>query len=85
MPAIYPVSDLKNYYSGIVNSVSYGNRVYLTKNGVGKCAMVDMRELEDLDKQKAVLNLMAKLTDARASVSEAGGISAEILEKELGM
>ena len=85
MPAIFPVSDLKNYYSAIVNNVSYGNRVYLTKNGQGKCAMVDMRELEDLDKQKAVLNLMTKLTDARVSVSEAGGISAEILEKELGM
>lgn len=85
MPAIFPVSDLKNYYSAIVNNVSYGNRVYLTKNGVGKCAMVDMRELEDLDKQKAVLNLMTKLTDARASVSEAGGINAEKLEKELGM
>ena len=85
MPAIFPVSDLKNYYSAIVNNVSYGNRVYLTKNGVGKCAMVDMRELEDLDKQKAVLNLMTKLTDARASVNEAGGISAEKLEKELGM
>ncbi len=85
MPAIYPVSDLKNYYSGIVNSVSYGNRVYLTKNGVGKCAMVDMRELEDLDKQKAVLKLMTKLTEARASVSGDGGLSAEMLEKELGM
>ncbi len=85
MPAIFPVSDLKNYYSGIVNSVSYGNRVYLTKNGVGKCALVDMRELEDLDKQKALLKLMTKLTDARSSVSETGTVSAEILEKELGM
>ena len=85
MRAIFPVSDLKDNYSAMVNNVSYGNRVYLTKNGVGKCAMVDMRELEDLDKQKAVLNLMTKLTDAKASVSEDGGISAEMLEKELGM
>ena len=54
MPAIFPVSDLKDNYSAMVNNVSYG-RVYFTKNGEGKCALVDMRELEDLDKQKVMI------------------------------
>ena len=31
MPNIRPVSDLRNY-TAVVNEVSYGNRVYLTRN-----------------------------------------------------
>ncbi len=84
MPSIIPVSDLKNY-AAIVNQVTYGNRVYLTKNGHGQCALIDMAELDELDKQKALLHLMTKLTDAKASVTEEGTISADDLEKELGL
>ena len=85
MPTIIPISELKNHFSAIVSDVSYGNRVYLTKNGEGKCALVDLKELDELDKQKALLKLMTKLTDAGASVRESGTISAENLEKELGL
>lgn len=81
MPSIKPVSALKNYTS-IVNEVSYGNRVYFTKNGHGTCALVDMAEL---DKQKALLQLMTKLAEAKVSVREEGTISADDLEKELGL
>ncbi len=84
MPSIIPVSDLKNYAS-VVNQVSYGNRVYLTKNGHGQCALIDMAELDELDKQKALLHLMTKLSEAKASVIEEGTISADELEKELGL
>ena len=84
MPNIKPISDLKNYTS-IVNEVSYGNRIYLTKNGHGQCALVDMAELDELDKQKALLQLMTKLAEAKVSVREEGTISADDLEKELGL
>jgi len=84
MPCIKPISDLKNYTT-IINQVSYGNRIYLTKNGHGQCALVDMKELDELDKQKALLKLMNKLNDAKVSVREEGTISAEELEKELGL
>lgn len=84
MPSIRPVSDLKNY-TAIVNQVTYGNRVYLTKNGHGQCALIDMRELDELDKQKALLKLMTKLAEAKISVREEGTVSAEDLEKELGL
>lgn len=57
MPTIMPVSDLKNYTS-VVNQVSYGNRVYLTKNGHGNWALIEMRELDDLDKDRALLKLI---------------------------
>lgn len=82
MPSIKPVSALKNYTS-IVNEVSYGNRVYFTKNGHGKCVLVDMAELDELDKQKALLQLMTKLAEAKISVREEGTIPADDLEKEL--
>ena len=84
MPCIKPISELKNY-TAIVNQVSYGNRIYLTRNGHGQCALVDMKELDELDKQKALLALMGKLNDAKSSVREEGTISAEDLEKELGL
>lgn len=84
MPSIIPVSDLKNYTS-IINKVTYGNRVYLTKNGHGQCALIDIQELDELDKQKALLQLMTKLAEAKVSVKEEGTISADMLEKELGL
>ena len=51
MPNIKPISDLRNY-TAVINEVSYGNRVYLTRNGHGACAIIDMYELDELDKQK---------------------------------
>ncbi|WP_352397433.1 prevent-host-death protein [[Clostridium] aminophilum] len=84
MPNIKPVSALKNYTS-IVKEVTYGNRVYFTKNGHGQCALVDMAELDELDHQKALLQLMTKLAEAKISVKEDGTISADELEKELGV
>ena len=84
MPSIIPVSDLKNY-AAIVNQVTYGNRVYLTKNGHGQCALIDIKELDELDKQKALLQLMTKLNDSKVSVIEDGTISADELEKELDL
>ena len=84
MPNIKPISELKNYTS-ILNEVSYGNRIYLTKNGHGQCALVDMKELDELDKQKALLQLLTKLNEAKTSIRDEGTISADELEKELGL
>ncbi|MCI9174286.1 MAG: prevent-host-death protein [Lachnospiraceae bacterium] len=84
MPNIKPLSDLRNY-TAVVNEVSYGNRVYLTRNGHGTCAIVDMQELDDLDKQKALNQLLLKLQEAEDSIVSEGTISADNLEKELGV
>lgn len=84
MPSIIPVSDLKNY-AAIINQVTYGNRVYLTKNGHGQCALIDIKELDELDRQKAQLQLMTKLNESKVSVLDEGTISADELEKELGL
>jgi len=84
MPNNKPISELKNYTS-VINQVSYGNRIYLTKNGHGKYAIIDMKELDELDRQKSLLQLMGKLNDAKASVKEEGTIPSEDLEAELGV
>lgn len=82
MPNIRPVSDLKNY-TAVVSQISYGNRIYLTRNGQGMCAMIDMKELDELDRQKALLQLMTNLNDSKRSVMEEGTIPLEELEAEL--
>ena len=64
---------------------SYGNRIYLTKNGHGQCAIIDMKELDELDKQKALLTLLTKLNEAKESFEREGTISADDLEAELGV
>ncbi|WP_251497286.1 prevent-host-death protein [Otoolea muris] len=82
MPNIKPISDLRNY-TAVINEVSYGNRVYLTRNGHGACAIIDMYELDELDKQKALNQLLLKLQEAENSALTEGTISADELEKEL--
>lgn len=84
MPNIKPISDLRNY-TAVLNEVTYGNRVYLTRNGHGQCAIIDMKELDELDKMKALNKLMSKLNEAENSIREHGTISADDLEAELGV
>ena len=84
MPNIKPISDLRNY-TAVINEVSYGNRVYLTRNGHGQCAIIDMEELDELDKQKALYQLMSKLNEAEISIREEGTVSADNLWAELGV
>ena len=43
MPNIKPISDLRNY-TAVISEVAYGKRVYLTRNGHGQCAIIDMKE-----------------------------------------
>ena len=84
MPNIKPISDLRNY-TAVINEVGYGNRVYLTRNGHGQCAIIDLEELDELDRQKALYQLMSKLNEAEISIREEGTVSADDLEAELGV
>ena len=47
MPNIKPISDLRNY-SEVLRDVSVGAPVFLTKNGRGRYAIVDMRDFEKM-------------------------------------
>ena len=44
-----------------------------------------MKELNELDKQKALYTLISKLNEAEVSIREEGTISADDLEAELGV
>lgn len=74
MPNIKPISDLRNY-SAVLQDVAVGDPVYLTKNGRGCYAIVDIAELEDYEKTKAALRLMCELEKGRKSGEENGWLS----------
>ena len=83
MPNIKPISDLKNY-TAVVSEVKYGSRVYLTKNGHGNITMIDMQELDEIEKELAIYKFKYEMAVAEKSIREEGTISAEDLEAELG-
>lgn len=78
MPKIKPISDLRNY-SEVLNDVAVGSPVFLTKNGRGKYAIIDIDEYE---KVQAKLSLMDELLKGRTSGDERGWISAEDIRRE---
>lgn len=82
MPHIYPVSDLRNYGS-LLEEVSYGSPVYLTRNGRGAYVIRDIKEDEKLQKASAMLQLLSELNAGLKSGREEGWISHENLLKEI--
>ena len=81
MISIKPVSDLRNY-NAILENVKEGEPVYLTKNGRGDYAIVDMKELDEL---RALKTLFHELEKGEASARKDGWISLEDAEKRLGL
>lgn len=71
MPNIKPISDLRNY-SEVLRDVAVGAPVFLTKNGRGRYAIMDM---QDYEKNMASLTLMNELAKGKKSGEEKGWIS----------
>ena len=65
MPNIKPISDLRNY-NEVLRDVEAGSPVFLTKNGRGKYAILDM---EDYEKTQATIRLMNEIAKGRCSHS----------------
>ena len=84
MPTIMPISELRNY-TNVVNNVKYGSRVYLTKNGHGQIAMINMKELDEMEKELALYRFKLEMERGERSILEEGTISADDLKKELGI
>jgi len=80
MPNIRPVSDLRNY-AAVLTEVRENEPVYLTKNGRGAYAIVDIAEQENYEKTKAALKLMCELQKGRQSGEQNGWLSEEDVEK----
>ncbi|MGM0125706.1 hypothetical protein IGI37_003105 [Enterococcus sp. AZ194] len=82
MPIIKPVSDLRNYNT-VLSEVSEGNPVYLTKNGYGKYAVVDLVEYEKI---QASMKLLAELAEAEQEIADGTTlIPQEDIDKEFGL
>ena len=54
-----PVSDLRDY-NKVLNQVSYGHEVALTKNGTVKYAIIDIEELERMRAERRLFNELRK-------------------------
>lgn len=81
MPNIRPISDLRNY-SEVLRDVSEGSPVFLTKNGRGRYAIVD---IQDYEKTQATLRLMNELAKGRRSGETEGWLTLEEVEAHLGI
>ncbi len=80
MPNIKPISDLRNY-GEVLRDVAIGSPVFLTKNGHGRYAVLDIEEYEEYEKMRAWRELSAELDVGRRSGEENGWIPAEEVRK----
>ena len=81
MPNIKPISDLRNY-TEVLRDISVGEPVFLTKNGRGRYAIVDIEEYE---KTKAIIKLMGELSKGEQAGKEKGWTDFAEVEKMLGI
>lgn len=79
MPNIKPISDLRNY-SEVLHDVAVGSPVFLTKNGRGRYAIIDIQDYERTQATLALLNALAK---GKKSGEEEGWLSPEELRSRL--
>lgn len=84
MPNIKPISDLRNY-TEVLKQVDVSSRVYLTRNGHGEYGILTMSEIDELDRCRAAYTLFSQLKKAEERADKEGWISADELEKELGV
>ena len=81
MPNILPVSDLRNY-NEVLNNGEVGEPVYQTRNGRGRCVVMDIEEYE---RDKAEEKLLEKLQEAEAAVKDGNGwLSLDELKTMIG-
>ena len=83
MPVIEKVSALRNYQS-VLEQVSPGNPVFLTKNGTGRYTIVDSAEYDFLYKA-TFERLFYELDAARSEAEQEGWISLAEAKERLGL
>jgi len=77
---IKPISDLRNY-SEVLNDVDEGSPVFLTKNGRGRYAIIDIR---DYERDQAKKTLMTELEKGRKAGETQGWLSAQEVRAHFG-
>ena len=81
VPAIKPISDLRNYPS-VLKEIAPGSPVFLTRNGRGKYVLMDMDEYEH---SKAESTLLAELAKGELVAKERGTMTFDELKAALGV
>ena len=82
MPNIKPVSDLRNY-NEVLKDIAFGSPVFLTKNGRGKYAIIDIKEYE---KNEATIKLLSKLMESEKAIKNGNEwLTEEQVKQELGV
>ena len=76
MPNIKPISELRNY-GEILRDVAIGSPVFLTKNGHGRYAVVDIEEYKEYEKMLARRQLKVDLDKGARSGEEHGWLDAD--------
>ena len=79
MPNIKPISDLRNY-TEVLKEAEEGSPIFLTKNGRGRYAVVDIQEYE---KSQAMVKLLTELARGVRSGQEEGWLALDDVEKTL--
>lgn len=83
MPNIKPISDLRNY-GEILRDVAVGSPVFLTKNGHGRYAVLDIEEYKEYEKMLAWRTLKLELDKGRQSGEEEGWLTIDEVRTHLG-
>ena len=81
MPNIKPVSDLRNY-NEVLRDITVGEPVFLTKNGRGRYAILD---IDDFKKMQATIKLFNELMEAEKSIKENALFDENSVKKFLGL
>ena len=66
----------------MLHDAAVGAPVFLTKNGHGRYAILD---IQDFEKTQAIIRLMNELAKGRKSGEEKGWLTLEAVEKNLGI
>ncbi|MCL2163071.1 MAG: type II toxin-antitoxin system prevent-host-death family antitoxin [Oscillospiraceae bacterium] len=82
MPNIKPISDLRNY-GEVLRDVTIGAPVFLTKNGHGRYAVLDIDEYREYEKMLAWRQLKKELDEGRRSGDEGRWIPATEVREHL--
>lgn len=77
MPNIKPISDLRNY-SEVLHDVDVDAPVFLTRNGRGRYAIMD---IADYEKLQATIKLMRELEKGRRAGETEGWLTLEEVEE----
>ena len=84
MPAIKPISDLRNY-NEILKEVDRKGTIYLTRNGSGAYAIMTIREADEYERLKALHGLLSDLDRAKKRAESEGWIEEEDIDQVMGL